>query len=222
MVRDMQRPAFFRCAALALITALGLGGCSSVYYSTLESVGIAKREVLVDRVENAREAQDEAKTQFKNALEQFLAVTQIDGGELQTKYETLADELERSEDRAKAVRTRIGAVEDVAEALFDEWEEELDDYASAALKAESSRQLRETRRRYDNMIMLMRRAADRMDPVLTTFRDQVLFLKHNLNARALASLDQTANALSDEITALVGDMERSIREADAFIATMRE
>ena len=197
------------------------GGCSSVYYRTLESVGIAKREVMVDRVEKARGAQDEAKVQFKHALAEFLAVTQVEVGDLPAKYEKLADELERSEDRAKAVRARIDAVEDVADALFDEWEKELDQYTNASLRAESARQLRETRRRYENMVVLMNRAADRMEPVLATFRDQVLFLKHNLNARAIASLDQTANALSAEITALVTDMETSIREADAFIATMR-
>lgn len=204
-----------------LLAALLLSGCSTVYYRTLESVGIAKREVLVDRVEGAREAQEAAKTQFKSALEQFLAVTQVDGGELADQYEKLTQELERSEDRAQAVRARLAAVEDVAAALFREWAKELDDYTNPTLREESARQLGDTRRRYDGLVLLMRRAADRMDPVLATFRDQVLFLKHNLNARALASLDATASSLSAEITTLVADMEKSIREADAFIATLR-
>ena len=67
---------------------------------------------------------------------------------------------------------------------------------------------------------VMGRAADRMEPVLATFRDQVLFLKHNLNARALASLTTTNRELEADISRLVADMEASIREAEDFIRTM--
>jgi hypothetical protein len=68
---------------------------------------------------------------------------------------------------------------------------------------------------------LMRRAEQRMEPVLNTFRDQVLFLKHNLNARALAQLDQTNRTLEADISRLVSDMEASIREAENFIRDLR-
>jgi hypothetical protein len=37
-----------------------LVGCSSAYYAALEQVGIPKREVLVDRVGAARDAQQDA------------------------------------------------------------------------------------------------------------------------------------------------------------------
>ena len=67
----------------------------------------------------------------------------------------------------------------------------------------------------------MRRAADRMDPVLKTFRDQVLYLKHNLNARALAQLDSTNHGLEEDISRLVADMETSIREAEKFIKELK-
>jgi hypothetical protein len=33
-----------------------LGACAGVYYDTMESVGIHKRDILVDRVESARDA----------------------------------------------------------------------------------------------------------------------------------------------------------------------
>src|SRR3954470_20749203 len=179
----------------------------------MEKIGIAKREILADRVEKTREAQKEAKDQFANALQRFLAVTKADGGDLQRKYEDLNKEFERSEARAKDVRDRIAAVEDVAEALFREWKQELSQYSNASLRGESQRQLDATRRRYDDLIRLMRRASDRMDPVLATFKDQVLFLKHNLNARAIASLDTTSRTLEADISRLIADMETSIRES---------
>ena len=60
-----------------------------------------------------------------------------------------------------------------------------------------------------------------MDPVLTVFHDRVLFLKHNLNARAIAALGSETADLESDVAALIAEMERSIAEADAFIAEMR-
>jgi hypothetical protein len=103
---------FLACAALAL--ALFAAGCSSTYYRTLEKFGYAKRELLVDRVEKARDAQAEAKEQFTSALERFQAVVGTDGGDLQRKYDAMSADFKRSEARAKEVHERIDAVEDVA------------------------------------------------------------------------------------------------------------
>lgn len=196
-------------------------GCSSAYYGAMEKMGFAKRDLLVSRVDDTRKAQTEAKEQFASALEHFLAVTKVDGGELQRKYDELNREYGKSETAAKEVHNRIAAVEDVAEALFREWKQELSQYSNASLRGESQRQLDTTRRRYEDLIKLMRRAADRMDPVLATFKDQVLFLKHNLNARAIASLDTTSRTLEADISRLIADMETSIRESEAFIKSLK-
>ena len=202
---------------LPLALLLVLAGCSSAYYGAMEKFGVAKREILVDRVDASRKAETAAMEQFASALEHFLAVTKVDGGDLLKKYNDPNRELTRSEDRAKEVHDRIAAVEDVAEALFREWKQELGQYSSATLRNESQRELDATRRRYDTLVRLMHRAADRMDPVLDTFRDQVLFLKHNLNARALASLDTTNRTLDADVSQLIRDMEDSIHEAESFI-----
>lgn len=207
------------CAGLVL--TLLAGGCSSTYYNAMEKFGYAKRDILVDRVEKAQESQTEAKEQFADALQKFLAVTKADGGQLQRKYDDMSAEFKRSETRAKEVRERIAAVEDVADALFSEWKQELKQYSNVSLRSESQRQLDATRRNYDNVLKLMRRAADRMDPVLATFRDQVLFLKHNLNARVLASLDSTHRELEADISRLIADMDTSIREAESFIKSLQ-
>jgi hypothetical protein len=208
---------FVLLACLALL----LSGCSSAYYGAMEKIGIPKRQILVDRVENAREAQQEAKQQFASALEQFLAVTKVPTTELKATYDRLNDEFKRSETRAQAVRDRIAAIDDVARALFEEWNAELSQYSNASLRAQSQRQLDATRRRYGELMRVMNAAADRMDPVLGTFRDQVLFLKHNLNAQAISALGSTTRDLQQDITRLIAEMEKSIREADAFISTMQ-
>jgi hypothetical protein len=209
----------FRFLPLALV--LLLTGCSTAYYNAMEKFGIAKREILADRVDDTRKAQQKAKEQFADALQRFLAVTKAEGGDLQRKYEDLNSQFKRSEDQAKEVRARIASVEDVAEALFREWKQELGQYTNPALRSDSQRQLDTTRRRYDSLITLMRRAADRMDPVLATFRDQVLYLKHNLNAQAVSSLGSTHRALEADISRLISEMENSIREAEVFIKDLK-
>lgn len=209
---------------LTRITALSLAliftGCSGIYYNALEKVGFAKRDLLVSRVKDAREAQDAAKEQFTSALDQLLAITKSDGGDLKRNYDRLQRELDRSEARAQAVREKIGSIENVADALFNEWKRELGQYENDSLRRRSERQLEDTRDRYETLMGLMRSAAQRMDPVLSTFRDQVLFLKHNLNARTIAGLQASARELEDDISGLIAEMERSIREADSFIAQL--
>lgn len=209
----------FRSVPVALV--LLLAGCSSAYYGAMEKFGIAKREILADRVDATRKAQQEAKEQFADALQRFLAVTKTDGGDLQRKYEEMSSQFKRSEDQANEVREKISAVEDVAQALFREWKQELAQYSNASLRSDSQRQLEMTQRRYDALLGLMKRAAERMDPVLATFRDQVLFLKHNLNARAVSSLGGTQRTLEADISRLITDMETSIREAEVFIRDLR-
>jgi DNA repair exonuclease SbcCD ATPase subunit len=210
-----------RFAPLLLIALLGFTGCSSAYYGAMEKVGVHKREILVDRVESAREAQNVAKEQFADALEQFLAVSKVPVTELQATYKRLNDEFKRSESRAQVVRDRIAAIDDVAQALFREWDSELGQYSSAALRSQSERQLRSTRERYTALMRVMEQASARMTPVLNAFRDQVLYLKHNLNAQAIAALDGTTRELQQDISRLIADMDKSIREADIFISAMK-
>ena len=210
-----------RLSLLLLACTLFFTGCSSVYYGAMEKVGIPKRKILVDRVGAAREAQQDAKVQFSSALAQFLAVTKVPATELQATYEKLDAEFKRSESRAQEVRDRIAAIDSVAQALFEEWSAELGQYKSAGLRAQSDRQLTTTRNRYAALMRVMEQAATGMNPVIDAFRDQVLFLKHNLNAQAVSALGGSTRELQQDISRLVADMDKSIKEADAFIAAMQ-
>ncbi|MFV0477851.1 MAG: DUF2959 domain-containing protein [Parahaliea sp.] len=201
--------------------ALALMGCESAYYSAVEQMGIHKRDILVDRVEASRDAQEDAEEQFASALEHFQAVVGFDGGNLQNVYEDLNDEYEDAVDSAQEVRDRISAVESVAEALFEEWQAEIEQFNKASFKAQSQRQLRETRQRYDGMIKAMRKAESGMDPVLVALKDNVLFLKHNLNAQAVASLKTEFNDIAIDVESLISEMRKSIAVSNAFIESMQ-
>jgi hypothetical protein len=205
-----------------MVVSLGCSTARRAYYDASESyLGYAKRERLVNRVEAARDEQTQAKEQFVSALDQFKSLINIEGGDLEATYRKLNREYERSVDQADAVRGRIRDVENVASALFSEWESEIGQMSDPELK-EANRKLRsQTKSSYDQLIERMRSAAGTMEPVLVKFKDRVLFLKGNLNARAIAALQGTEVQLGAEIDNLVREMEASIAEADAFIAGMK-
>ena len=176
---DMNKSPIKFLGLLSLVVAMS--ACSSVYYETMEQFGVHKRDILVERVEEARDSQEVAKEQFASALQQFSELLNFDGGDLQQTYDRLNSEFETSESRANRVSDRIRAVEVVSEDLFEEWEKELALYSSQSLRATSESSLRMTRARYQQLISSMHGAEEKMTPVIDAFRDQVLFLKHNLN-----------------------------------------
>jgi DNA repair exonuclease SbcCD ATPase subunit len=205
--------------ALAVSLAL-LGGCKSAYYGTLEKFGKHKRDLLVDRVEAARDDQEEAKEQFQDALTRFSELTHFKGGDLEKTYKQLDSEYQDSASKAESVSERIRSIEEVAKDLFEEWREELGQYESRELRQSSERQLKDTEKRYGELIGAMHRAEQKMKPVLAAFHDQVLFLKHNLNAQAIASLQGQVVELESDVARLIADMDAAIKEANAFIDQM--
>ncbi len=197
-----------------------LTACSSVYYGGLEKIGIPKREVMVYRVAKARDTQQETKAQFKSALEQFTALTRYQGGDLENIYQRLNNEYEDSVKQADLVNKRIRDIEDVSDALFREWEQEITQYNNASFKTSSQQKLTATKAQYRQLITAMKNAEAKLPPILSVFKDHVLFLKHNLNANAVASLKNELSAIRSEVNNLISAMEKSINEANAFIKTM--
>ena len=201
---------------------IACSSCSSVYYAGLERVGVPKRDLLERRVERAQESQQDVKRQFSSALERFRDTVRVDAGELEERYDALKDELACSDQRAKQLGERIDEVRDVAEALFEEWEEELDDYHRADLRAASARQLAQTKAAYVPMIDAMKRAHQQVEPVLDAFRDVVLALKHQLNAAALASIQGELASVEREVSELMQSMNVAIAEAGKFLGRLGE
>jgi hypothetical protein len=207
------------CALVVCLAALP--ACSTVYYAGLERIGIPKRDLLSRRVESARDAQEDTKEQFRSSLERFRATVHVEAGELEQRYDEMRAELDKSERRAEQLDARIDGVEDVAEALFDEWEDELDDYKRSDLRSASARRLAETRRAYEPMVKAMRKAQRSVEPVLDAFQDVVLALKHQLNARALGSVQGELTKVEREVDALIAQMNRSIGESTKFLETLQ-
>ena len=206
---------------LSILAPVSLTGCATAAYNIQERFGIEKRDILVDRVLDVASSQGEAKEEFEDALEAFRAVVTFDGGDLEDTYDELKKSYERADSQANDVRSRVASVKRVARDLFSEWEKELGQYSDAGLRRTSERQLRGTQDQYELLAAKMDAATDSMDPVLSVFSDRVLFLKHNLNARAIAALDTESADVEGDVARLIAEMERSISAADAFIKEMK-
>jgi len=204
-------------AVLAVFTVCY--GCQKTYYTVWEKLGKEKRHLLKDNVQSARNEQEKASEQFKDALTRIKEIYGVEGGDLEKFYDKLHADYENCEKRAKAVGKRIGRVEDVARDLFAEWEGEIREITNENFKAKSKQALKDTRKRYARLHEAMVKAKSRMEPVLGHLKDYVLYLKHNLNARAIGALKREVTEIEVEVKNLVADINSSIKEADSFLKT---
>jgi hypothetical protein len=207
--------------AVVAFALLLLVGCESAYYGVNEQFGRLKNDILVDRVEDAMDAQQDAKEEFQSAFEQFESVVGVEETDLKKAYRKLSGSFEDAQSKADDVRDRIDAVDDVSGDLFSEWETELGQISNADLRNKSREQLRISRTKYKALIGAMKQAESRMQPVLTSFQDHVLFLKHNLNAQAIASLKSELGTIENNVGRLIAEMEHSIAQAQSFIKDMK-
>ena len=209
---------------LPLLVAVSLfgAGCQSVYYATMEQFGVEKRDLLKKAVISARDSQEESAAQFKDALTRLREMYAVDGGDLEKTYDRLKGEYDDAESGAVAVRKRIKDMDQVANDLFGEWEKEISEFTNPTYASNSRRQLNETRTKYQQLAASVKSAESSMEPVLKQLKEQVLYLKHNLNAAAIGSLRGEATNIQAEITRLLDQMNGSIRQADEFIKTLPE
>jgi hypothetical protein len=207
------------------ICLLSLSGCQSAvdkaYYGMWEKLGVEKRDILVDRVEDAQDSQKHAQEQFTSALNEFSALLNFDGGELKNVYTNLSDQLEVSKESAASVSQRIDKVEAVANALFVEWKNEIEMISSNKLKRDSQRKLAETKRKYTSLLVSMRKVEKSMAPVLMALQDNVLALKHNLNANAIGALQGEFNSIKQDVGHLIKEMNAAIMQSDDFIKSIK-
>ncbi len=204
----------------ALLAALALTGCTSLYYDAMEKIGKEKRDILLQRIVAGKKDQEKAKEQIKTTLEAFQELTGFEGGNLEKTYKKLNGEFEAAEKRANDLSERIRSIDQVGNDLFREWNQELSTIKDTTLNSRSEQLLRQTRLRHQQYIARMKQTERKMLPVLQGFRDQVLFLKHNLNAKAVGSLKTTATKMDSDVSLLIADMEGSSKEADSFIKTL--
>lgn len=189
-------------------------------YSAWESVGYEKRDLFKREVSNVKDDQEDTQEAFKDALEQLKEVYAFDGGNLEREYKKLNSAYEEAAEESQGVHKRIEKVDQVANDLFEEWNDEIDEIKTSDYRKKSSKQLAQTKERYSDLRKKLLRSEAKIEPVLNRLHDQVLFLKHNLNAQAIAGLKVEGGKIESEISKLMKEMESSNKEAEEFIKTL--
>ena len=211
--------------AIYFISMTFLASCQSterkIVYAAWEKVGVEKRDILKDRITDAKNDQKKAGETFTDALDRLRAVYQVDGGELAKRYDKLKSSYDDAESDAKKVHQSIVKVETVANDLFEEWAKEDDEIKTSDLRSKSREQLAATKARYQDLHASLKTAETRMDPILSAFKDQVLYMKHNLNTQAIVSLKGETLNIEKDIRLLIERMNKSIAESDKFIAQLK-
>lgn len=211
-----------RALVLFLPSFLLLSSCNLLYYAAMEKLGREKRDILVKRILTVKKDQQETEEQLKSTLDAFKEVTGFDGGNLEKTYNRLHDSLERCQDRAKGLHDHVNSVDDVAKRMFSEWKGEVKDMRNITLKRQSQTLLTNAQRQHSGYMRQMRATEAKIKPVLQAFNDQVVFLKHNLNARAISSLKKTSADLDVQANDLIREINESSSEADQYIKTLAQ
>ena len=195
----------------------------TAYYQSRETLlGDHKRDLVVMQVDQACHSLRESRDQFVDALEQFKSLINVQESPLQLRYQLLKRHYDQCRFKAEQVSDRIQAIEHVSEALFTEWETELNLYSNRVLRSRSQQQLKKSRHHYARLLKTLQLAEMRIHPVLADFQDQVLSLKHNLNAHAIAALRNDFIEIGVDITKLVEVMEKTINEASQFVSILSD
>lgn len=210
-----------KLAPLFVVTLfMSLAGCSSAYYGFWDKLGWDKPDLLVASVKDARTSQEEAKEEFKSALQQFQQAMNYEPGEVDEVYDRLHAAYEDSADKAEEVRERVGAIKKHGDALFADWEKDLDEFSDREYRRTSERMLNDSRQDLARLVAKMERAAESMDPVLDAMKDQQLLLKGYTYRRAITQLEERVPQLEADVQRLIEQMNESIEEANRFIEQM--
>lgn len=189
-------------------------------YSAYEAVGYEKRDLFKREVSNVKEDQEDTGEAFKDALTRLKEIYNVDGGDLEKQHSKLKDSLDDAKEEAAELSARIRKVDEVANDLFAEWSEEISEIKTSDLRSKSTKQLTQTKRRYRELEQQLNRSEKKMAPVLAKLNDQVLFLKHNLNAKAIGGLKEEQGKIQADIKSLINEVNESTRQAEAFIETL--
>lgn len=218
-------PRIFKAILVAVAVSsllAGLSACSTAYYSTWEMLGKEKRDLLRSNVESVQKEQREAANEFEDALDRLRGMYDVDAGDLEKMYDKLKDDLEDAESRADDVHDRIDQIDTIAGDLFEEWEAEIGEITNPDYRTKSRQKLDETKTKYAALSASLAKSEASMEPVLIHLRDNVLYLKHNLNATAIGGLNAEVDSIEADIEVLLADMRASIEEADRFLSTIPE
>jgi len=204
---------------VSLLLALPLvAGCASTETSYMILGGSkAPQKPLVQTVVRAENETLEGRQSFKEAFLLFQRLSSPQAIDLDKMQKDFERAMERCSDCAEALDERIDSVREELDELVDDWSSELGSYSSDTLRAKSETMLKDNQARSQRVLQALERLQGRMQPVLAKLRDYALFFHHNLNPRAIATLEDTYRDFDSECRALEAEFDKAQTEIGTFL-----
>lgn len=204
-----------------MILATAVSSCSTIYYSFWEAFGTEKRELLRDSIKKSNDIQEDTQSELQSALDRIRSEYKFDESELERTYDKLSSDYEAIKRKSESLSNRIDKVEDIANDLFGEWKDEAEEISNSKYKKESLKKREKTMTKFGELLKSMRNVEGSLKPFLVTFNDQVLFLKHNLNAKSLGAFKTEFRSIEKELSTLSQSIKKSSKEAEDFIDELK-
>lgn len=205
-------------AALALLT---LSGCQHVYFNTMENAGIDKREIFTHRVEDARGAENQARQQLRDTLDNYRRVLLLDSSDLAQRYDLFTASQARNPVNVRALRQRVANLQDIGEAMFADWQDDLKGYRDQGLRDASAAQLDNTRTSYQRVLQQLRDTESGLNASQALFNDPQLMLRHNLTPDGTNALKNGYPAIQSQVEQQLRQMQATVDSCDAFLRQLQ-
>ena len=205
---------------LGLFALTALTSCQAMYFTTMEKFGVEKRDILLERVEDAHDALKVAEVRFDASLTTFREIVKGEESTLTANFERFSDAYDKAESAAADFHERVADVQVVANLMFEEWKRESGEILDNELRRASRENYTKATTRYERTLRGFRRVEARMDPMLTKFRDHVLYLKLNLHPAALGTLRDNEGDIIAAMEELEDLMEKALSDGGELIDSM--
>lgn len=202
---------------LALVLPLFLAGaCQAVYYSTMATFGVEKRDILIDRLEENAEALARTSQRLAEMASAYREATHSEGGDLVALHKAFSKAYGRAESAAGDLRGSIDDTHSVAMVTFEEWKTRTNEIQDADLRKRSTENYAVAQGGYQKLVRNIRAAEQALDPLLTRFRDHDVFMKLNLHHTTMASLRESEGELLGQVDVRRAELDKLVNDTRAY------
>lgn len=197
-----------------------LSSCSTIYYNFWETLGREKRDLLKSEMLSADSSHTEVKEELEDSLHRIRSEYDFKEGSLEKTYDSLSADYEDISSRSNELSDNIDKSEDIANDLFSEWRKEALSLNKRKYRKDSLTKLKKTKISFNDTLSSMRHVEKNMRKILKQYKDQVTYIKHNLNAKVIGSLQLEMKSISSEMEKLIVQIDRSKSKAKKFISKL--
>jgi hypothetical protein len=200
-------------ASLAFVAATTVGVAA-------QDEGVKQIQELIKTAKAEVQSIDTAKLQLQKTMDAYNAVMAPEVKDRRDAYKQLQKEMANTDKRRADVSTRSTKMNAEADKLFKSWEESTARIQSPDLRKRSEDRLKKTQDRFAELRQTGQNASSQYESFMKTMQDQVVYLGHDLNPGAVASLKPDADKLNTRAQDLYAVIDKITTAANTNISKL--